>query len=227
KGRLPVVVGMFGGNNTAQLIKKFQSFDFSGVDAVLSSSPAYNKPTQEGIFQHYMALAKHSPVPIILYNVPGRTASNISAETTIRLAKAHEKFIAVKEASGDLVQTAHIINNAPENFLVLSGDDPTALACMACGGHGLISVIGNCLPFHTSEMIRLARNNDFAKARKYHLQLLDMDKWLYIQGNPVGVKAAMEILGLCSREVRLPLVPFSEEHMESLRKALGVLKLHS
>jgi len=224
KGRLPLVVGMFGHNNTAQLIDRFKNFDFTGVDAVLSSSPAYNKPSQEGIFQHYVAVAAHSPVPIIIYNVPGRTSSNVAAETVVRLAKANQKFIGVKEATGDLVQTSHIIKNRPEGFLVLSGDDPTAMACIACGGDGLISVIGNSLPYETSQMIRLALNNDIASARKYHHQLLNMHHWLYLEGNPAGLKAAMEIQGLCTREVRLPLVKFSEKHMESLKAELELVR---
>lgn len=223
-GRLPIVVGMFGHNNTIQLIDRFKNFDFTGVDAVLSSSPAYNKPTQEGIFQHYVAVAKHSPAPIIIYNVPGRTSSNVEPETIVRLAKADKKFIGVKEASGDLVQTSHIIKNRPEGFLVLSGDDPTALGCIACGGDGLITVIGNCLPYETAQMIRLARNNDIAKAQQYHMQLLNMHHWLYLEGNPAGLKAAMEIQGLCTREVRLPLVPFSEKHLVSLKAEMDLVK---
>lgn len=219
-GRLPLVVGMFGHNNTVQLIERFKNFDFSGVDAVLSSSPAYNKPTQEGIFQHYVAVAEVSPVPVIIYNVPGRTGSNIEAETVIRLAKANPKFIGIKEATGDISQTSHIIKNKPEGFLVLSGDDPTALASIACGGDGLISVIGNCLPYETAQMVRQALNNDITSARKHHLQLLNMHHWLYLEGNPVGLKAVMEIQGLCTREVRLPLVKFSEKHMESLKAEL-------
>jgi 4-hydroxy-tetrahydrodipicolinate synthase len=223
-GRLPVVVGMFGHNNTQQLISRFQKFDFTGVAAVLSSSPAYIKPSQEGIFQHYVAVAEHSPVPIIIYNVPGRTSSNVSAETVVRLAKADRKFIGVKEATGDIVQTSHIIKNKPEGFLVLSGDDPTALSSIACGGDGLISVIANTLPYETARMVHHALNNDFTKARQYHLQLLNMHYWLYLEGNPPGVKAAMEIQGLCTREVRLPLVKFPEKYMESLKEELDLVK---
>lgn len=224
KGRLPLVVGMFGHNNTAQLIDRFKKFNFAGVDAVLSSSPAYNKPTQEGIFQHYVAVAEYSPVPIIIYNVPGRTSSNVEADTVVRLAKANKKFIGVKEASGDIVQLSHIVKNRPDGFLVLSGDDPTALASIACGGDGLISVIANTLPYETAEMIRQARNNNFTKAQQYHIQLLNMHHWLYLEGNPTGLKAAMEIQHLCTRDVRLPLVPFSEKHMESLREEMELVK---
>ncbi|MEM9529209.1 MAG: 4-hydroxy-tetrahydrodipicolinate synthase [Bacteroidota bacterium] len=223
-GRLPVVVGMFGHNNTKQLIDRFKNFDFTGVDAVLSSSPSYNKPTQEGIFQHYVAVAEHSPVPIIIYNVPGRTSSNVEAETIVRLAKTNTKFIGVKEATGDIVQTSHIIKNKPEHFLVLSGDDPTALSAVACGGDGLISVIANCLPYETSQMIHQALNNNITAAQQYHLQLLNMHHWLYLEGNPTGLKAAMEIQGLCTREVRLPLVPFSEKYMESLKAEMELVK---
>ncbi|MFK7809431.1 MAG: 4-hydroxy-tetrahydrodipicolinate synthase [Saprospiraceae bacterium] len=223
-GRLPVVVGMFGHNNTKQLVERFQNFDFKGIDAVLSSSPSYNKPTQEGIFQHYVAVAEVSPVPIIIYNVPSRTGSNVAPETVVRLAKADTKFIGVKEATGDIVQTSHIIKNKPEHFLVLSGDDPTALASVACGGDGLISVIANCLPYETSQMVHQALNNNITSAQQYHLQLLNMHHWLYLEGNPVGLKAAMEIQGLCTREVRLPLVPFSEKYMESLKAEMELVK---
>ncbi len=221
--RLPLVAGMFGHNNTSALIHHIKNFDFTGVDAILSSSPAYNKPTQEGIFQHYAAVADHCPLPIILYNVPGRTSSNILPQTVVRLARSNPKFIAVKEASGDIVQTSHIIKNAPDKFLVLSGDDPTTLACIACGGHGVISVIANALPHPFSSMVNHALNNDFTSASRLHLQLLDLHHWLYLEGNPAGVKAALEIQGFCSREVRLPLTPLSEKNMEGLKNEMAKL----
>jgi 4-hydroxy-tetrahydrodipicolinate synthase len=216
-GRLPIVAGHFGHNRTDYLVEQIKEFDFTGVDAVLSSSPSYIKPSQEGIFQHYMKVEEVCPKPIIIYNVPGRTASNISAETTIRLANASPKFIAIKEATGDIVQGSKIIKEAPEDFLVLSGDDPTALALIACGGHGVISVIANAFPAQCSSMIRALFNTDYKTAQALNLQLLDLHQWLYIDGNPSGIKAAMEILGLCSKEVRLPLVPIQERNYRNLK----------
>lgn len=216
-GRLPIVAGHFGGNRTDYLVERIKLFDFNGVDAVLSSSPSYSKPGQEGIFQHYMKLAEACPKPIIIYNVPGRTASNISPETMIRLANADKKFIAVKEASGDILQGTKIIKDAPEHFSVLSGDDPTAFALIASGGQGVISVIANAFPRMFSDMVRAFQNQDFDSARSLNLQLHDIHQWLYIDGNPSGIKAALEILGICSREVRLPLVPIQERNFKNLK----------
>ncbi len=220
-GRLPVVVGMFGLNDTDRLVEKFKNFNFTGVDAVLSSSPSYNKPTQEGIYQHYMKIAAASPVPIIIYNVPSRTGSNVLPETVIRLAKADSKFIAVKEATGNIPQTTKIIKDRPDNFLVLSGDDPTALAAIACGADGVISVIGNAFPVCFYTMIQKALEGNFEKAQQLNLQLFDLHHWLYVEGNPAGVKAALELQGICStREVRLPLVPFSNKALAGLTKEI-------
>ncbi|MEM1323699.1 MAG: 4-hydroxy-tetrahydrodipicolinate synthase [Bacteroidota bacterium] len=216
-GRLPVVAGLFGRNNTSYLVEATKSYNFEGIDAILSSSPAYNKPTQEGIFQHYMALAEVSPRPIIIYNVPGRTSSNMEANTLVRLAKASDKFIAVKEASGNLVQGAKVIKHKPDDFMVLSGDDPTALPLISCGGEGVISVIANVFPAQFSDMIRSAMNGDFATASALHLQMLDVHQWLYVEGNPTGIKAAMEIQGFCSRETRLPLTPMSGPNYTRLK----------
>lgn len=228
-GRLPVVAGNFGGNQTGRLVEYIKSFDFSGIDAVLSSSPAYNKPSQEGIFQHYMKIAEVCPKPIIIYNVPSRTASNISAETTIRLANASSNFIAVKEASGNIVQGSKIIKDAPEHFAILSGDDPTAFSLIASGGHGVISVIANAFPKEFSEMVRALQAKDYETARALNLQLLDIHQWLYIDGNPSGIKAALEILGIASRTVRLPLVPIQERNYKNLKleieKSVKNLKL--
>ena len=228
KRRLPIVVGMFGLNYTDRLVQKFKDFNFTGVDAVLSSSPAYNKPTQEGIYQHYMAIAEVSPVPIIIYNVPGRTSSNVLPSTIIRLAKANSKFIAVKEASGDIAQTSQIIKDKPNDFLVISGDDPTALACIACGGDGVISVIGNAFPGLFSEMIRAALAGEFEKAKELNLQLFGIHHWLYVEGNPAGIKAALELQGIGTRDVRLPLVALSEKGLAGLKKEMeAVLQLSS
>ena len=216
-GRVPIVAGLFGNNYTEKLVKAIQSYNFDGIDAIMSSSPAYNKPPQEGIYQHYMAVAEVSPLPIIIYNVPGRTGSNILPETILRLAEASEQFIAVKEASGNLVQGMQIIKNKPENFLVLSGDDPLALSLIANGGDGVISVIANAYPTEFSDMIRAARSGDYQTAQNINLALLDIHPWLYVEGNPVGIKGAMEIQGLCSREVRLPLAPLSDPVFEKLK----------
>ncbi len=227
RGRLPFVGGIFGGSDTAALVEKIKKYNFDGIDALLSSNPAYVKPGQEGIFQHYMALAEASPRPIIIYNVPSRTSSNMSAETTLRLAHASEKFMAVKEASDDLMQIMKIIKHRPPNFLVLSGDDFLTLPIVAAGGDGIVSVIGNTLPRQFSEMTRAALRFDLPTAIPANLQLLELFKMLFVEGNPVGVKAALEIQGICSREVRLPNVPMTDAGKEMIRKTMqemGVLK---
>lgn len=219
-GKVPVVAGM-GGNNTAELVHEIQALNTNGISAILSSSPAYNKPSQEGIYQHYMKLAEHCTVPIIIYNVPGRTASNILAETTLRLANASEKFAAVKEASGDLAQATKIIKDKPAHFLVLSGDDPLALGLIGIGGDGVISVIANIYPKDFSSMIRFALQGDYVKAQSLNLKLFDLHKWLYIDGNPAGVKAGAHILGLCENRFRLPLVPMSKSNYNKLKDEMG------
>ncbi len=216
RGRVPLVAGVFGGNNTANLVQKIQGFNFEGIDALLSSNPAYNKPSQEGIFQHYLALAEASPLPIIIYNVPSRTASNMNAETTLRLAHTSDKFIAIKEASNDIYQVMKIIKGRPKDFLVLSGDDFITLPIIASGGDGVISVIANTLPRPFTDMVRAALRQDLPTAQKLNNKLLELYRLLFLEGNPVGVKAAMELQGLCSREVRLPLVPMSEAGVHAL-----------
>ena len=224
-GRVPLVAGLFGSNDTAALVEKIKNFDFTGFDGILSSSPSYSKPTQEGIFQHYMKIAEVSPVPIIIYNVPGRTASNILPETILRFANASKKFAAVKEASGDVIQGMKIIKDKPEHFSVLSGDDPTAFSLITAGGQGVISVIANALPEQFSEMVKSALNDDLNTARDLNLQLLDLHPWLYVDGNPAGVKAALEILNLCNRDVRLPLVSIQERNFLGLKKELDKVLL--
>jgi len=219
-GRVPVVAGI-GGNNTLELCREMETLDIQGISAILSSSPAYNKPSQEGIYQHYMKLAENAPLPIIIYNVPGRTASNMLAETTLRLAHASSTFIAVKEASGDLAQATKILKDRPSNFLVLSGDDPLALSLVGIGGHGVISVIANVLPQDFSNMIRLALQGNFKDAAQLNFKLFDLHKWLYVEGNPVGVKLAANMLGLCGNHFRLPLVPMSTANAEKLRGELA------
>lgn len=219
--RVPIVAGNFGQNNTKELCARIASYNFDGIDAILSSSPEYVKPSQEGIYQHYMAVEAVCPVPIILYNVPGRTMSNMHWETTVRLANASTKFIGIKEATGDLIQATRIIKNKPDHFFVTSGDDEVALPMVAAGGDGVISVIANAYPNHFSSMINSALSNDYEEARKINFDTYDLHKWLYIEGNPVGIKSAMEILELCSNEVRLPLSSLSEGHYDSLKKEMS------
>lgn len=218
-GRTKVVAGA-GGNNTNALQQFLKEYTFDGVDAVLSASPYYNKPSQEGIYQHYMALADASPKPIILYNVPGRTGSNMEAETTLRLAEASEQFIAIKDASPDLTQLNQVIKHRPDGFLVLSGDDELTLPMLACGGDGVISVIANATPREFSDMVRFALSGNIEAAAQLNMQLLDIHHWLYVDGNPAGIKAAMEILGFGSKELRLPLVPIQESNFEKLKVEL-------
>jgi len=218
--RVPLVVGIFGGNNTGELVRRMQGFDFDGIDALLASNPAYNKPAQEGIFRHYMALAEASPRPIIIYNVPSRTASNMTAETTLRLARASERFIGIKEASDDIYQVCKILQGRPDHFLVLSGDDFITLPLITCGGDGVISVIANTTPRPFTDMVRAALRGQLPQAQQLNFQLLDLYRLLFLEGNPSGVKAALELQGLCSREVRLPLVPMSDAGQALIRKEL-------
>ena len=221
--RVPIVAG-FGGNNTHYVIKhEIEKFHFKGVDAVLSVSPAYNKPTQEGIFQHYKAVAAASPVPVLLYNVPGRTSSNMKAETTLRIAHEVENVIGIKEASGDFNQCMQIVKNKPKDFLVISGDDNITLGLMAYGLDGVISVVGQAFPNTFSDMVRHCLKGDFVNARKLHYDLNDITDMLFAEGNPAGVKAALEILGVCHKHVRLPLVDISAELRKKLNAAIETL----
>ena len=220
--RVPVVAG-FGGNNTAAIVEAIQNYHFDGVDAILSSSPAYNKPTQEGLFQHYMAIEAVAPRPIIIYNVPGRTSKNISAATTLRLAHASEKFVAIKEASGDMHQCMKIIQGKPEKFLLLSGDDNLTLPMMAFGGKGAISVVANAFPRPFSSMVKACLRGDFDTANALHYDLLNITDLLFIENNPAGVKAALKILNICSEEVRLPIVPVTENTYQQLKLEIAKL----
>ena len=222
--RKPIVAGLFGGNFTQKVVDGIRNYDFDGIDAIMSSSPAYSKPSQEGIFQHYMQIAESSPRPIIIYNVPGRTSSNVLPETVLRLAEASDKFIAVKEASGDVVQSMQIVKNKPDNFLVLSGDDPLTLPIIASGGMGVISVIANAYPREFSTMVRAAIEGDYATARSQNHNLLDVHPLLYAEGNPSGIKAAMEILGLCRQDVRIPQTPVSETTYQALKREISKVK---
>lgn len=221
QGRKPVVFGM-GGNNTYEIIEHIQQFDFTGVDAVLSVSPAYNRPSQEGIYQHYTALADALPVPLMLYNVPARTASNIAAETTLRLAQ-HPNICGVKEASGNLQQCLDIATYKPKGFLLLSGDDMLALPITAIGGKGVISVIANAFPAEFSTALRLAMQGKFAEAQPVFSQIYEFIKLIFEEGNPAGVKMTLELLGICSRRVRLPLAPASDRLAQKMEAQLHLL----
>jgi 4-hydroxy-tetrahydrodipicolinate synthase len=205
--QLPIVYGI-GGNNTQAVIEEIKSTNLKGVDALLSVSPYYNKPSQEGIYQHFMAVAKASPVPIILYNVPGRTASNLTAETTLRLAN-NKKIIGIKEASGNLEQGMHIAKNKPEDFLLISGDDLLSLPVYAIGGVGVISVLANAYPLIFKKIKGFAFAGKYAKAQIELFKLLEMNAPMYEEGNPVGLKYLLKLMGIGNGEVRLPLVEAS------------------
>jgi 4-hydroxy-tetrahydrodipicolinate synthase len=224
KKRVPIVAG-FGGNNTANLVESIKGADLKNVTAILSASPYYNKPTQEGIYQHYKAVAEATKKPIILYNVPGRTASNITAETTLRLAKDFKNIVAIKEASGDFMQCMQLAKYRPKDFLLISGDDAFTLPLLSVGFDGVISVVGNALPKQFSDMVRAGLAGDYAKAQKLHNSLLDIIKNLFVEGNPAGVKAALKILGVTATDsVRLPLVSASETLHKTLKAQISGLK---
>jgi 4-hydroxy-tetrahydrodipicolinate synthase len=207
-GRVPLIAGI-GGNDTAELIRTIKGFDSDGYDAILSASPYYNKPTQEGIYQHYKAISEATDMDILLYNVPGRTASNVSPETTCRLAHDCKNVIGTKEASGSFDQFNQIMRDKPEDFLLISGDDPVALPMISLGAAGIISVVGNALPLQFSEMIRLCIGGDFKTAQPLHLALIEFTRLIFAEGNPAGVKAALKHFKVCGDFVRLPLVPAS------------------
>lgn len=210
KGRLPLVLGV-GSNNTQEVIEELKSRDFSPFVAILSVSPYYNKPTQEGIYQHFKAIAAASPVPIILYNVPGRTSSNMLPETVLRLANDFENIVAIKEASGDIVQAMKILQDKPKNFLVISGDDMVTLPIVLAGGSGVISVIAEGFPKQFSEMVHLGLNKRVDDAYKIHYLLADCIDMIFEQGNPAGIKEVFKSLGMSENTVRLPLVNVNEE----------------
>lgn len=213
--RLPIVYGI-GGNNTKEVVENIKSTNFEGVDALLSVSPYYNKPSQEGIYQHFKAVADASPVPVMLYNVPGRTASNISAETTLRLA-AHKNIFAIKEASGNIEQCMKIAKAMPKDFLLISGDDLLTVPLYSIGAKGVISVLANAYPVVFQKMKEFSFAGDFAKASKEQFKILDINGPMYEEGNPVGVKQVMADMGLCSNNVRLPLVPASDGLKKKIR----------
>lgn len=204
--RIPIVMGC-GGNCTAAVVKELEKADLKGIDAILSVVPYYNKPSQEGLYQHFSAIAKASPLPIILYNVPGRVGVNMTAETTLRLARENNNIIAIKEASGNFDQIDEIIKNKPKTFTVLSGDDSITFPLITMGAEGVISVIGNAYPKEFSKMVRLALNKEYDQALLLHHKFKELFSLLFVDGNPAGVKAALNAMGLCQNVLRLPLVP--------------------
>jgi len=209
-GKLPLVLGV-GGNNTAEVVSQLDAENLKGFDAILSVSPYYNKPTQEGIYQHFKMIAENSPLPIIIYNVPGRTASNMLPSTVVRLATDFKNIIGIKEAAGDMVQAMELIRNTPNDFLVISGDDIITLPMVLAGGAGVISVIGETFPKEFSEMVRLGLKRDVDAAYKIHYKLTDAINMIFEQGNPGGVKEVFKHLGLCENYVRLPLVNVNDD----------------
>lgn len=209
-GKLPLVLGV-GGNNTTEVVSQLNAYNLKGFDAILSVSPYYNKPTQEGIYQHFKMIAENSPLPIIIYNVPGRTASNMLPSTVVRLATDFKNIIGIKEAAGDMVQAMELIRNTPNDFLVISGDDIITLPMVLAGGAGVISVIGEAFPKEFSEMVRLGLKRDVDAAYKIHYKLTDAINMIFEQGNPGGVKEVFKHLGLCENYVRLPLVNVNED----------------
>lgn len=220
--RVPVVVGI-GGNNTASIVKDAETFPLEKAVAILSASPSYNKPSQEGIYQHYKALASATAKPIILYNVPGRTGSNIAASTTLRLANDFSNINGIKEASGNMNQCMQILRDKPQEFLVVSGDDNLALAQIACGMRGVISVVANCFPKDFSSMVTAALQDDFDTARKLNNILLQGYELLFAENNPAGVKAFLTELGMIQNHLRLPLVPLSDSVHKQVKEYLATL----
>lgn len=222
-GRVPVVIGI-GGNNTAEITHQLETGWLVGADAVLSVSPYYNKPSQRGIYEHYRAIAEVAPLPVILYNVPGRTAANMTAETTLKLAHDFKNIVAMKEASGNLEQIMTIIRDKPKDFLLISGDDLLTLPILACGGDGVISVLGNCCPKDFSEMVRLGLNGKMAEARKLHYKLMHITQLLFADGSPGGVKAALETLKLGKVNLRQPLWPVNDAVKKAIEKEMKKLR---
>ncbi len=223
QGKIPVVYGI-GGNNTAKVVSDLKAFKNADVSGILSVSPSYNKPTQEGIYRHFQAVGEASDLPVILYNVPGRTASNVTAETCLRIAENVEKVQAVKEASGDMKQIEEIIRNRPQNFKVFSGDDGLTGPVMKAGGEGIISVIGNALPRIFSEYVQLCLNGNFIKAQELYGMISPVIPLLFEQGNPAGVKALMALENNCTPHVRLPLVKADSDLVSRLNQALNSIR---
>jgi 4-hydroxy-tetrahydrodipicolinate synthase len=222
--RVPIVLGL-GGNNTQEIVNSLKkTADFSHVDALLSVSPYYNKPNQRGIYQHYKAISEVSPLPIILYNVPGRTASNLTAETTLKLANDFKNIIAIKEASGNLEQCMKIIKNKPKDFSVISGDDMLTLPMIAAGADGVISVVANAFPKDFSEMTRQILAGNVKEAQELHYKLTDIIEQLFADGNPAGIKAVLEMMKICTANVRLPLVKINKATQNALTEMVEMYK---
>jgi 4-hydroxy-tetrahydrodipicolinate synthase len=218
-GRVPILMGC-GGNNTAAIVEELHTRDFSGIDGILSVCPYYNKPSQEGLYQHFKTIANATDMKVVLYNVPGRTGVNMKAETTVRLARDCKNIVAVKEASGNLEQVDEIIKNKPDAFDVISGDDALTFPMIACGAVGVISVIGNALPKEFSRMLRLEQNGEFEPARKIHHMFTDLFNLLFVDGNPAGVKAMLHEMGMIENVLRLPLVPTRLTTMQKISECL-------
>ena len=223
KGQLPLVLGI-GGNNTALIVEEIKSTDLTNIDAILSVSPYYSKPTQEGLYQHFKVIAEACPVDLILYNVPGRTSKNMEVDTTLRLAKDFKNIIGVKEAGNNVSQYLQLLKNKPDNFLVISGDDDLALGIVLAGGSGVISVIGQAFPNDFSNMIRLGLNGEAKAAYKIHYKLMDVIGYIFEENNPAGIKAVFEALNLCKDTVRLPLVPASNNLKSKINSFVKAFK---
>lgn len=224
KGRVPILMGC-GGNNTAAIVEELQTGDFRGIDGVLSVCPYYNKPSQEGLYQHFKTIAAATSLPVVLYNVPGRTGVNLKAETTVRLARDCENIVAIKEASGNLEQVDEIIKNKPKDFAVISGDDALTFPMISCGAEGVISVIGNALPKEFSRMIRLEFKGEYEGARKIHHRFTELFSLLFVDGNPAGVKAMLHEMGFIENVLRLPLVPTRISTLQKMSEILKELKI--
>lgn len=224
RSRIPILMG-FGGNNTAELVRELSDVDLRGVNGLLSVCPYYNKPSQEGLYAHFATLAKASPLPLVLYNVPGRTGVNLKAATTLRLANDFGNIVAIKEASGSLEQVDEIIKDKPEQFDVLSGDDALTFSMVASGAAGAISVIGNALPKEFSRMIRLEERGEYEAARKIHHRFVELYSLLFVDGNPAGVKALLSEMGMIENELRLPLVPTRITTRQKMNDILRKLKM--
>ena len=223
-GRLPIVLGV-GGNNTKAVVEQLKTTDYAGIDAILSVTPYYNKPSQEGLYQHYAAIAKASPLPVVLYNVPGRTGVNMAAETTLRLANEFSNICAIKEASANFTQIDDIIKNKPADFMVISGDDGITFPLITLGAVGVISVIGNAFPREFSRMVRLALDGDYKNARPIHYHFTDLIQLLFVEGNPAGVKSMLAVMGFIENKLRLPLVPNTIKTYEKIRIVLNELNI--
>ena len=223
-GRVPILMGC-GGNNTEAVVQELKTGDFRGIDGVLSVCPYYNKPSQEGLYQHFKKIAEATKLPVVLYNVPGRTGVNLKAETTVRLARDCENIVAIKEASGNLEQVDEIIKNNPADFDVISGDDALTFPMVSCGAVGVISVIGNALPREFSKMIRLQMRGEYDGARKIHHRFTDLFSLLFVDGNPAGVKAMLSEMGYIENILRLPLVPMRVKNVQRMSEILKELKI--